>query len=115
MCGLYEVHTVTKIVSLMDAQYEVGRRTPRLLLFHPTPTTPSSRGDRRRQSIMAPSSALVSKLKVQLKLAISRLRMVQQKETGMSNCDYTAILRLIGIDNQLLRNNNGGPWPISLR
>ncbi|KAH0559291.1 hypothetical protein GP486_004198 [Trichoglossum hirsutum] len=33
---------------------------------------------------MAPSSALVSKLKVQLKLAVSRLRMIQQKETGMS-------------------------------
>ncbi|CAO1600634.1 Vacuolar protein sorting-associated protein ist1 [Xanthoria calcicola] len=33
---------------------------------------------------MAPSSSLVSKLKVQLKLSISRLRMVQQKDTAIA-------------------------------
>ncbi|KAL8892416.1 MAG: hypothetical protein Q9205_004142 [Flavoplaca limonia] len=33
---------------------------------------------------MAPSSSVVSKLKVQLKLSISRLRMVQQKDTAIA-------------------------------
>ncbi|KAH0537717.1 hypothetical protein FGG08_005524 [Glutinoglossum americanum] len=44
---------------------------------------------------MAPSSALVSKLKVQLKLAISRLRMVQQKETALAKQQRRAMAHLL--------------------
>ncbi|KAI9783944.1 MAG: hypothetical protein M1839_002889 [Geoglossum umbratile] len=49
---------------------------------------------------MAPSSALVSKLKVQLKLAISRLRMVQQKETALAKQQRRAMAHLLEIGKE---------------
>ncbi|KAI9765179.1 MAG: hypothetical protein M1840_007772 [Geoglossum simile] len=49
---------------------------------------------------MAPSSALVSKLKVQLKLAISRLRMVQQKETALAKQQRRAMAQLLEIGKE---------------
>ncbi|KAG7004740.1 hypothetical protein G7Y79_00023g053240 [Physcia stellaris] len=44
---------------------------------------------------MAPSSAVVSKIKVQLKLAISRLRMVQQKDTAIAKQQRRAMAQLL--------------------
>ncbi|KAJ9648723.1 Vacuolar protein sorting-associated protein ist1 [Coniosporium tulheliwenetii] len=44
---------------------------------------------------MAPPSSLVSKLKVQLKLSISRLRMVQQKDSALAKQQRRAMAQLI--------------------
>ncbi|KAL6715213.1 Vacuolar protein sorting-associated protein ist1 [Lecanora helva] len=44
---------------------------------------------------MAPSSSIVSKIKVQLKLAISRLRMVQQKDTAIAKQQRRAMAQLL--------------------
>ncbi|KAK7561043.1 increased sodium tolerance protein-like protein 1 [Phyllosticta citricarpa] len=44
---------------------------------------------------MAPSSSLVSKLKVQLKLSISRLRMVQQKDIALAKQSRRAMAQLL--------------------
>ncbi|OCK83766.1 DUF292-domain-containing protein [Lepidopterella palustris CBS 459.81] len=44
---------------------------------------------------MAPSSSLVSKLKVQLKLSISRLRMVQQKDSALAKQQRRAMAQLL--------------------
>lgn len=44
---------------------------------------------------MAPSSAVVSKLKVQLKLSIARLRMVQQKDEAVSKQQRRAMAQLL--------------------
>ncbi|KAK6355421.1 hypothetical protein TWF696_004519 [Orbilia brochopaga] len=44
---------------------------------------------------MAPPSPLLSKLKVSLKLSISRLRMVQQKETALAKINRRALAQLI--------------------
>ncbi|KAL2042388.1 hypothetical protein N7G274_004878 [Stereocaulon virgatum] len=44
---------------------------------------------------MAPSSSVVSKLKVQLKLAITRLRMVQQKDTAIAKQQRRAMAVLL--------------------
>ncbi|EON63860.1 hypothetical protein W97_03088 [Coniosporium apollinis CBS 100218] len=44
---------------------------------------------------MAPPSSLVSKLKVQLKLSISRLRMVEQKDSALAKQQRRAMAQLI--------------------
>ncbi|KAF2083135.1 DUF292-domain-containing protein [Saccharata proteae CBS 121410] len=44
---------------------------------------------------MAPNSTLISKLKVQLKLAISRLRMVQQKDTALAKQSRRSMAQLL--------------------
>jgi vacuolar protein sorting-associated protein IST1 len=44
---------------------------------------------------MAPSSSLVNKIKVQLKLSISRLRMVQQKDTALAKQQRRAMAGLL--------------------
>ncbi|KAF2495547.1 DUF292-domain-containing protein [Lophium mytilinum] len=44
---------------------------------------------------MAPPSSVVSKLKVQLKLAISRLRMVQQKDSALAKQQRRAMAQLL--------------------
>ncbi|MCJ1260801.1 hypothetical protein MMC22_000664 [Lobaria immixta] len=44
---------------------------------------------------MAPSSSLVAKIKVQLKLSISRLRMVQQKDTAIAKQQRRAMAQLL--------------------
>ncbi|THX04978.1 DUF292-domain-containing protein [Aureobasidium pullulans] len=44
---------------------------------------------------MAPASSLVNKLKVQLKLSISRLRMVQQKDTAIAKQQRRAMAQLL--------------------
>ncbi|KAA8571840.1 hypothetical protein EYC84_001804 [Monilinia fructicola] len=44
---------------------------------------------------MAPSSSLISKLKVQLKLSIARLRMVQQKDEAVSKQQRRAMAQLL--------------------
>ncbi|KAL9100890.1 MAG: hypothetical protein Q9163_003782 [Psora crenata] len=49
---------------------------------------------------MAPSSSLVSKIKVQLKLAISRLRMVQQKDTAITKQQRRAMAQLLEIGKE---------------
>ncbi|KAH0386358.1 DUF292-domain-containing protein, partial [Aureobasidium melanogenum] len=45
--------------------------------------------------VMAPASTLVNKLKVQLKLSISRLRMVQQKDTAIAKQQRRAMAQLL--------------------
>jgi len=47
--------------------------------------------------LMAPSSTLVSKLKVQLKLSIARLRMVQQKDEAVSKQQRRAMAQLLEV------------------
>ncbi|KAL8960318.1 MAG: hypothetical protein Q9193_002962 [Seirophora villosa] len=49
---------------------------------------------------MAPSSSLVSKLKVQLKLAISRLRMVQQKDTAIAKQQRRQMAHLLEVGKE---------------
>jgi vacuolar protein sorting-associated protein IST1 len=44
---------------------------------------------------MAPSSSLVNKIKVQLKLSVSRLRMVQQKDTALAKQQRRAMAQLL--------------------
>ena len=44
---------------------------------------------------MAPSSSLVNKIKVQLKLSISRLRMVQQKDTALAKQQRRSMAQLL--------------------
>ncbi|MCJ1473653.1 hypothetical protein MMC13_002304 [Lambiella insularis] len=44
---------------------------------------------------MAPSSSLVAKIKVQLKLSISRLRMVEQKDTAIAKQQRRAMAQLL--------------------
>ncbi|EMC95920.1 hypothetical protein BAUCODRAFT_509177 [Baudoinia panamericana UAMH 10762] len=44
---------------------------------------------------MAPSSTLVNKIKVQLKLSVSRLRMVQQKDTALAKQQRRAMAQLL--------------------
>ncbi|KAH8804659.1 regulator of Vps4 activity in the MVB pathway-domain-containing protein [Xylogone sp. PMI_703] len=44
---------------------------------------------------MAPSSTLISKLKVQLKLSIARLRMIQQKDEAVSKQQRRAMAQLL--------------------
>ncbi|MCJ1398232.1 hypothetical protein MMC11_001429 [Xylographa trunciseda] len=44
---------------------------------------------------MAPSSTVVAKIKVQLKLSISRLRMVQQKDTAIAKQQRRAMAQLL--------------------
>lgn len=44
---------------------------------------------------MAPASSLVNKIKVQLKLSISRLRMVQQKDTAIAKQQRRAMAQLL--------------------
>lgn len=44
---------------------------------------------------MAPSSTLVNKIKVQLKLSISRLRMVQQKDTALAKQQRRSMAQLL--------------------
>jgi len=46
---------------------------------------------------MAPSSTIVSKLKVQLKLSIARLRMVQQKDEAVSKQQRRAMAQLLEV------------------
>ncbi|EPE31385.1 hypothetical protein GLAREA_12688 [Glarea lozoyensis ATCC 20868] len=46
---------------------------------------------------MAPSSTVVSKLKVQLKLSIARLRMVQQKDEAVSKQQRRAMAQLLEV------------------
>lgn len=52
---------------------------------------------RSRLAIMAPSSTLINKLKVQLKLSISRLRMVQQKDTAIAKQQRRAMAQLLEV------------------
>ncbi|KAL8696109.1 MAG: hypothetical protein Q9201_007820 [Fulgogasparrea decipioides] len=49
---------------------------------------------------MAPSSSLVSKLKVQLKLSISRLRMVQQKDTAIAKQQRRQMAHLLELGKE---------------
>ncbi|KAH0335463.1 DUF292-domain-containing protein, partial [Aureobasidium melanogenum] len=49
----------------------------------------------RNTLLMAPASTLVNKLKVQLKLSISRLRMVQQKDTAIAKQQRRAMAQLL--------------------
>ncbi|KAL9019387.1 MAG: hypothetical protein Q9185_003373 [Variospora sp. 1 TL-2023] len=49
---------------------------------------------------MAPSYSLVSKLKVQLKLAISRLRMVQQKDTAIAKQQRRQMAHLLELGKE---------------
>jgi vacuolar protein sorting-associated protein IST1 len=62
--------------------------------------TGSKRGYRIAQpafsptSTMAPSSTLVNKIKVQLKLSVSRLRMVQQKDTAVAKQQRRSMAQL---------------------
>ncbi|KAG9689295.1 DUF292-domain-containing protein, partial [Aureobasidium melanogenum] len=49
----------------------------------------------RNTLVMAPASTLVNKLKVQLKLSISRLRMVQQKDTAIAKQQRRAMAQLL--------------------
>ncbi|KAI9847611.1 MAG: hypothetical protein M1837_002185 [Sclerophora amabilis] len=44
---------------------------------------------------MAPSSSVVAKIKVQLKLSITRLRMVQQKDTALAKQQRRAMVQLL--------------------
>ncbi|KAK3109445.1 Vacuolar protein sorting-associated protein ist1, partial [Teratosphaeriaceae sp. CCFEE 6253] len=44
---------------------------------------------------MAPSSALINKLKVQLKLSVTRLRMVQQKDAALAKQQRRAMAQLL--------------------
>ena len=44
---------------------------------------------------MAPSSTLVNKIKVQLKLSVSRLRMVQQKDTAVAKQQRRSMAQLL--------------------
>ncbi|MCJ1287924.1 hypothetical protein MMC26_007276 [Xylographa opegraphella] len=44
---------------------------------------------------MAPSSSVVAKIKVQLKLSVSRLRMVQQKDTAIAKQQRRAMAQLL--------------------
>lgn len=44
---------------------------------------------------MAPSSTLINKIKVQLKLSVSRLRMVQQKDTALAKQQRRAMAQLL--------------------
>lgn len=44
---------------------------------------------------MAPSSTLINKIKVQLKLSISRLRMVQQKDTAVAKQSRRSMAQLL--------------------
>ena len=46
---------------------------------------------------MAPSSSVISKIKVQLKLSISRLRMVQQKDTALAKQQRRAMAQLLEV------------------
>ncbi|KAL8940222.1 MAG: hypothetical protein Q9216_002931 [Gyalolechia sp. 2 TL-2023] len=46
---------------------------------------------------MAPSSSVISKLKVQLKLSISRLRMVQQKDTAIAKQQRRQMAHLLEV------------------
>lgn len=58
---------------------------------------------------MAPPSTLINKLKVQLKLSISRLRMVQQKDTALakqSRRDMAALLEVGKIESAKIRVEN---------
>lgn len=58
---------------------------------------------------MPPSSALINKLKVQLKLSISRLRMVQQKDTALAKQqrrDMAALLDAGKIESAKIRVEN---------
>ncbi|GAB7360921.1 hypothetical protein MBLNU230_g0906t1 [Neophaeotheca triangularis] len=58
---------------------------------------------------MAPTSTLINKLKVQLKLSISRLRMVQQKDTALakqSRRDMAALLEVGKIESARIRVEN---------
>ncbi|KAK3111389.1 Vacuolar protein sorting-associated protein ist1, partial [Teratosphaeriaceae sp. CCFEE 6253] len=50
---------------------------------------------RRRSTNMAPSSALINKLKVQLKLSVTRLRMVQQKDAALAKQQRRAMAQLL--------------------
>ncbi|KAK4692879.1 vacuolar protein sorting-associated protein IST1, partial [Lecanoromycetidae sp. Uapishka_2] len=47
---------------------------------------------------MAPSSSLVNKIKVQLKLSITRLRMIQQKDTAIAKQQRRAMAVLLEVD-----------------
>ncbi|KAL8737617.1 MAG: hypothetical protein Q9181_001490 [Wetmoreana brouardii] len=49
---------------------------------------------------MAPSSSVVSKLKVQLKLSISRLRMVQQKDTAIAKQQRRQMAHLLELGKE---------------
>ncbi|KAL8709432.1 MAG: hypothetical protein Q9220_005815 [cf. Caloplaca sp. 1 TL-2023] len=49
---------------------------------------------------MAPPSALISKLKVQLKLSISRLRMVQQKDTAIAKQQRRQMAHLLELGKE---------------
>ncbi|KAL9599408.1 MAG: hypothetical protein Q9219_003845 [cf. Caloplaca sp. 3 TL-2023] len=49
---------------------------------------------------MAPSSSIVSKLKVQLKLSISRLRMVQQKDTAIAKQQRRQMAHLLELGKE---------------
>ncbi|MCJ1418374.1 hypothetical protein MMC32_004721 [Xylographa parallela] len=51
---------------------------------------------------MAPSSSVVAKIKVQLKLSISRLRMVQQKDTAIAKQQRRAMAQLLEPSSTLL-------------
>lgn len=58
---------------------------------------------------MAPSSTLVNKIKVQLKLSISRLRMVQQKDTALAKSarrDMAALLEAGKLESARIRVEN---------
>ena len=46
---------------------------------------------------MAPASSLINKLKVQLKLSIARLRMVQQKDTAIAKQQRRAMAQLLEV------------------
>ncbi|KAI9812266.1 MAG: hypothetical protein M1832_000456 [Thelocarpon impressellum] len=49
---------------------------------------------------MAPSSSIVAKIKVQLKLSISRLRMVQQKDTAIAKQQRRAMAQLLEVGKE---------------
>ncbi|KAF2724166.1 DUF292-domain-containing protein [Polychaeton citri CBS 116435] len=49
---------------------------------------------------MAPSSSLVNKIKVQLKLSISRLRMVQQKDEALAKQQRRAMVQLLEVGKE---------------
>jgi vacuolar protein sorting-associated protein IST1 len=72
--------TVHIPIQLQDLLAHTGRR----------PHTTSA-----QSSIMAPSSTLVNKIKVQLKLSISRLRMVQQKDTAVAKQSRRSMAQLL--------------------
>ena len=66
---------------------------------------------------MAPSSSVVSKIKVQLKLSITRLRMVQEKDTAIAKQQRRAMAQLLEVKTPMAfeRSNAHLTWSIIAR